>query len=157
MQRPEQEPGNRIRVPAAMARDVDNDRKLICGRWVRWDDERAARAISRLRTIAREASMQSRRARVPAVGGVVDIAALAARPGLVVADRGGVHAGELPVPAAPGWTVLVGPEGGLGPDELDRLGSTPRLTLGPTVLRAVTAPVAAVALLADRAAQVSPE
>lgn len=30
-----------------MARDVDNDRKLICGRWVRWDDEHAADAYAR--------------------------------------------------------------------------------------------------------------
>ncbi len=122
---------------------------------VRWDDARAAKAVARLQVIAREASMQSRRARIPPVSGVHDLAWLAARPGLVTADRTGMGAGDLAVPGPPGWTVLVGPEGGLAPDDLGSLGAAPRLGLGPHVLRAVTAPVAAVAVLAERAA-VSP-
>jgi len=116
---------------------------------VRWDAERAARAVARLRNAAREAAMQCRRARVPEIGDLVDLGRL--DPGyLVVADRSGVGARDLPDPAPgppPGWTVLVGPEGGLDPAELERLADAPRLRLGPHVLRAATAPIAAVAVL----------
>src|SRR5262249_25666517 len=109
---------------------------------------RAGRAVDRLRSVAREAAMQSRRARVPAVDEVTELAAVAERRELVVADRGGSAASALPRPAADAeWTVLVGPEGGLSPAELGALGTRPRLSLGPHVLRAATAPVAAVAVL----------
>jgi 16S rRNA (uracil1498-N3)-methyltransferase len=127
---------------------------------VRWDDDRAGRAVARLRVVAREAAMQSRRARVPVVDDVVELATLVDRPGLVVADRDGVSAWELPAPAAgraTGWTVLVGPEGGLAPEELDALGSAPRLRLGAHVLRAATAPVAAVAVLTAEAGRLGSE
>jgi 16S rRNA (uracil1498-N3)-methyltransferase len=96
---------------------------------------------------------------VPAIDDVADLDALVDRPGLVVASRDGVSAWELPAPAgrAPGWTVLVGPEGGLAPEELDALGSAPRLRLGAHVLRAATAPVAAVAVLTAEAGRLGPE
>jgi 16S rRNA (uracil1498-N3)-methyltransferase len=44
-------------------------------------------------------------------------------------------------------TVVSGPEGGLAPDELDRLTGFTSVGLGPRVLRAETAPVIAVALI----------
>jgi 16S rRNA (uracil1498-N3)-methyltransferase len=115
---------------------------------VRWDATRAKRAVERLRVVAREAAMQSRRARLPVVDDVVDLAALAERRELVVADRGGMAAAALPRPALGSeWTVLVGPEGGLAPEELAMFPDTARLSLGPHVLRAATAPIAAVAIL----------
>lgn len=52
--------------------------------------------------------------------------------------------------AAPGpWAVLIGPEGGFAPEEAERLRALPQalpVTLGPRVLRADTAAVAALAL-----------
>jgi len=127
----------------------------------RWDDARARRAVTRLRSVAREAAMQSRRARIPEIDEVVDLSALVGRPGLVVADHGGVGASALPRPdlsrPGAGWTVLVGPEGGLAPEELAGLGAAPRLRLGPHVLRAATAPVAAVAVLTAEAVRLLPE
>jgi len=123
---------------------------------VRWDEDRARRGVGRLRVVAREAAMQSRRARIPVVDEVAGLADVAARPGLVVADRNGVSAAELPAPAA-GWTVLVGPEGGLSSEELAGLAPAPRLALGPHVLRAATAPVAAVAVLVAAATQLGSE
>jgi 16S rRNA (uracil1498-N3)-methyltransferase len=115
---------------------------------VRWDTARALRAVERLRVVAREAAMQSRRARLPVIDEVTDLATLGERNDLVVADRNGVAASALPRPArAAEWTVLVGPEGGLAREELDALSGHPRLSLGPHVLRAATAPVAAVAVL----------
>jgi 16S rRNA (uracil1498-N3)-methyltransferase len=53
-------------------------------------------------------------------------------------------------PPAAGWTVVTGPEGGLAAEEvaaLGRAGPVASLALGPHVLRAETAAVAAVATL----------
>jgi 16S rRNA (uracil1498-N3)-methyltransferase len=118
----------------------------------RWDPPRAARAVTRLRAVAREAAAQSRRARVPEVVPPTTLLELRDRPGLVIADRGGVPAPQIPRPGPAGWTVLIGPEGGFDPAELAPLPpATPRLAVGPHVLRAETAPVAAVAALRGRA------
>jgi 16S rRNA (uracil1498-N3)-methyltransferase len=124
---------------------------------VRWDPARAARAVGRLRTVAREAAMQSRRARVPAVADLIGLKDLVGRPGLVVADRLGVRPDALEPDPETGWTVLVGPEGGLTPDELSDLCEAPKLCLGSHVLRAATAPAAAVALLVGAASLLGPE
>ena len=113
---------------------------------VRWDDARARKAVARLQAIVREAAAQCRRARLPEIRPVTSLAALAGRPGLVLADRAGIPAGSFPVPGPEGWTVVVGPEGGLTPAEIEGLGpSVPRLALAPHVLRAETAPIAVVA------------
>jgi 16S rRNA (uracil1498-N3)-methyltransferase len=117
---------------------------------VRWDDERAAAAVDRWCAIAREAAMQSRRATIPEVAAVASVRSLAGRPGLVVADRTGGEPAELPQPGDSGWLVVVGPEGGLSPEELGALGDVPRLAVGRFVLRAQTAPLAVVAALVAR-------
>jgi 16S rRNA (uracil1498-N3)-methyltransferase len=118
---------------------------------VRWDAPRAAKAVARLRVAAREAAMQSRRATIPTVAAVTPLLDLAGRPGLVVADRTGLDVAHLPTPPRRGWTVLVGPEGGLSPGEHTSLAGAPRLALGANVLRAATAPIAALTLLTARA------
>jgi 16S rRNA (uracil1498-N3)-methyltransferase len=127
---------------------------------VRWDAARAAKGVARLRAVAREAAMQSRRARIPIIDEVTDLAMMRERPGLVVAGLDGMGAWELPLPSRtviPGqrtdedWTVVVGPEGGLSDDELASFGSVARLRLAPNVLRAVHAPIAAVAALIQEA------
>ena len=135
---------------------------------VQWDAAQAQRGVERLRGAAREAAAQSRRARLPEIEPVADLADLLAHPGLVVADREGVAVRALGLPNRalglpnaefPGreWVVLVGPEGGLDPAELESLGRTPRLALGPHVLRAETAPVAAVTLLVEFAREMCRE
>jgi 16S rRNA (uracil1498-N3)-methyltransferase len=119
---------------------------------VRWDAAQARRACERLRATAREAAAQARRARLPEIEPVGDLEVVASRRGVVVADRGGAAAAALDAPPSDdGWTVVVGPEGGLDPEELARLGDKPRLGLGPFVLKAETAPIAAVALLIEQA------
>jgi 16S rRNA (uracil1498-N3)-methyltransferase len=115
---------------------------------VRWDDERASAAVDRLCGIVREAAMQSRRARVPDVAAVADLATLATRPGLVVADRTGVAPARLAPPPGGEWLVVVGPEGGLAPHEIAAL-DAPRVSVGHFVLRAHTAPLAVVAALRE--------
>ena len=108
---------------------------------VRWEGDRAAKSVERLRRVVREAAAQCRRARLPEVTDVCrleDVAALAGSPP-ALADPGGSAPGlDRPV-------LAVGPEGGWDPAELGRFG--PTVGLGATVLRAETAAVTAGALL----------
>jgi 16S rRNA (uracil1498-N3)-methyltransferase len=117
---------------------------------VRWDASREAGALDRLRRVAREAAAQCRRARLPVVDGPMPTDELSNAPGLLVADRAGVPATEVPL--ADAWTVAVGPEGGWDESELAAFGDAPRLALGRFVLRAETAAIAAAAALAGRRA-----
>jgi 16S rRNA (uracil1498-N3)-methyltransferase len=112
-----------------------------------WDGARAEAALVRLRRVAREAAMQCRRARLPEIGTPLPVTSLARRTGLVVADRDGPAVGALAEPGPDGWLVAVGPEGGFDDDELGALGGAPRFGVGPHVLRAETAAVAAAAAL----------
>jgi 16S rRNA (uracil1498-N3)-methyltransferase len=116
-------------VPLATARAV-----------VRWEGERAGRAVERLRRVAREAAMQSRRTWLPDVSAMALFAEMAGRPEAALAEPGGGP------PSLERPTLLVGPEGGWDPGELAV--DLPRVELGPTVLRAETAAVAAGVLLA---------
>jgi len=118
---------------------------------VRLDAARAASRRDRLAAIAREAAKQSRRAAVPAVE-VASLAEALAEPadlrliGHPAADRGLRDVLDRPAATA---ALLIGPEGGLAPGEIERALSTgfEAVRLGRTVLRAETAGVAAVAVL----------
>lgn len=103
----------------------------------------------RMRRVAREAAMQSRRAWLPDLEAPAPLARLRGRAGLVVAELGAPSSRNLGDPGPEGWTLLVGPEGGFEPGELDPLGPLDRLGLGPHVLRAETAAVAGAAVLAE--------
>jgi 16S rRNA (uracil1498-N3)-methyltransferase len=76
---------------------------------------------------------------------------------VVVADRAGGSIAELAAPHGAAWTVVVGPEGGFDPAELEAFAEMGHLSLGPYVLRAETAPLAAVAALVGRARSLSRE
>lgn len=114
--------------------------------------ERAQKKQAHWQAIAVAACEQCGRNRVPLVHPVQPLAtwlAAQAAPGWVLSLAAGTQAiAELPRPDT--VTLLSGPEGGLAPAEeaaaLDR-GWQP-VTLGPRVLRAETAPLAALALLA---------
>ena len=121
----------------------------------RWEGARADKGLRRWRAVARAAAEQSRRAHIPSVDGVLSTAALTQRIGDVVASGGTVLAlhesatgqlTDLSLAQAKSVMLVVGPEGGIAPDELTALtdaGAVP-VRLGPTVLRTSTA--AAVAL-----------
>src|SRR5690606_1584384 len=94
---------------------------------VRWDDDKADRAVERLGAVARAAAAQCHRPHLPEVAPVTDLAALAPGPGVALAGRGGPPVG------AAHRTVLVGPEGGWSAAEL-AIGA-PVVGLGPHVLR----------------------
>ena len=105
---------------------------------VRWDADRAARQLERLRRIAAEAAMQTppgvaaERHRVPCRRRRCCRRAVAAEPG-----------GR---PLGPADTIVaIGPEGGWSPAEL--AAAADRVSLGDTVLRVETAAVVAATLL----------
>ena len=124
---------------------------------VRWDGARGERALARLRRIAREAAMQSRRARLAEVVEGEPLESLARHPGLVVAEPAGAAAQGLAEPVGGEWLVVVGPEGGFDPSERPFFAAAAGLAVGPHVLRAVTAPVAvAAALVGFRSAIATP-
>ena len=121
----------------------------------RWEGARAEKGLRRWRAVARAAAQQSRRAHIPSVDGVLSTAALTTRIGEVVASGGTVLAlheaaagplTDLILAQAKSVMVVVGPEGGIAPDELAAIvdAGANAVRLGPTVLRTSTA--AAVAL-----------
>ncbi|GAA4729416.1 16S rRNA (uracil(1498)-N(3))-methyltransferase [Isoptericola chiayiensis] len=155
-------------VEAAVELGVDRvlpwqaDRSVVV-----WRGPRASKSHAKWEATVRSAVKQSRRARLPAVDQHVTTRGLAERTRDVVAVGGAVvvlHEEAttaladvvLPAPAsgapAPELLVVVGPEGGIGADELDVLTGAGAVTarLGPHVLRTSTAGPVAVALLSDR-------
>jgi len=115
----------------------------------RWNPERAIHHLDRLRRVAREAASQSRRVWLPVIEPVVDFEEVAGRPGAVMAERNG-----RPL-AVPDLLVMIGPEGGWDPAELES--GPPQVGLGPGVLRAETAALAAGVILCGlRAGIISP-
>jgi 16S rRNA (uracil1498-N3)-methyltransferase len=114
----------------------------------RLDDARRDARLAKYRAIAQAAARQSGRAQVPEVSGAASLdAALAALPDGLRLVLDPTSDAALAVGRAADITVVSGPEGGLAPDELDRLAGFAPLGLGPRVLRAETAPVVAVALI----------
>jgi 16S rRNA (uracil1498-N3)-methyltransferase len=109
-----------------------------------WEGPRSARAVERLRRIAREAAAQSRRSWLPSIGEPTRLDRWAAEgatdAGLALADADGVPPSlALPV-------LAVGPEGGWS--DAERALGLPSVRLGDAILRAETAAVAGAALLA---------
>ena len=123
----------------------------------RWTGDKIAKGLARWSTIVREAAKQAHRAWVPPVTAPVTTAQLAARGGarlLVLEPTASVPLSRVVVDADdPRELVLVvGPEGGIAPEELDALAASGAelVRLGDTVLRTSTAGPAALALLNAR-------
>jgi 16S rRNA (uracil1498-N3)-methyltransferase len=118
----------------------------------KWEDgPRGAKQLGRWRSTVREAAKQARRSRVPFVDEPVSTAQLSHRVSssaltLVLHESATDRLADIPLPDAGDVLLVVGPEGGITPEELDALRSSGArvVRLGPTVLRASTA--AAVAL-----------
>ena len=114
-------------LPFAAARSV-----------VQWDGAKAARNLERLRRVAVEAAMQSRRRWLPVVEPVAPFAAVAASAGVALADAGADGAS----PSLEHPTILVGPEGGWSDEERAAAGHR-FVRFGSSILRAETAAIAA--------------
>ena len=131
---------------------------VLCERTVvRLDPARAERRLIHWRGVAVHAAQQSGRTRAPGLTGVVDLDMWLSRPGagprIVLSPHGESSLSDLARPE-PGETVrlLVGPEGGLDPREIERaraVGFT-GLRLGPRVLRTETAALVALSVLQAR-------
>jgi len=119
-----------------------------------WRGDRAAKALAKWRSTAREAAKQARRAWFPevsALASTADVVALvAAAPLALVLHEEATE--PLPAEVPDGVVLVVGPEGGLSPDELEAFAGAGARTvrLGAEVLRTSTAGVAAVAALLSR-------
>lgn len=122
---------------------VDGIRPFVAERSiVRWDEAKASRNAERFRQVARAAAMQSRQIWLPEVQAVASFEALASSTSEAPSARADLG-GAPPSLDAP--FVLVGPEGGWAPAEVAALPGT--VSLGPSVLRAETAALAAGILL----------
>jgi 16S rRNA (uracil1498-N3)-methyltransferase len=123
----------------------------------RWQGDRGDRALRRWRATAREAAKQSRRAWLPAVTDPVTTAVLAQRlsgaeQAIVLYADATQPIGDVPLPKTGEVVLVVGPEGGITPDELavlDAAGAV-RVRLGPTVLRTSTAGTVAAGVVLSR-------
>ncbi|CAM3615740.1 16S rRNA (uracil(1498)-N(3))-methyltransferase [Nocardioides marinus] len=122
-----------------------------------WKGERAEKGLSKWRATAREAAKQARRTWHPQVDPlastdrVVDLVA-AAHLAVVLHEEATASLAGLEVPPAGSVLVVVGPEGGVAPEELAALTAAGAVSvrLGAEVLRTSTAGVAAVAALLSR-------
>ncbi|GAA4484364.1 16S rRNA (uracil(1498)-N(3))-methyltransferase [Microbacterium panaciterrae] len=118
----------------------------------RWEGSKAAKGRERWATIVREAAKQAHRSWVPEVAAVESTADLARRAAgqrvLILDPTAPVRLSAI-VQDDRDIVLVVGPEGGIAPEELDRLtaAGAERVLLGDTVLRTSTAGPAAIAVL----------
>jgi 16S rRNA (uracil1498-N3)-methyltransferase len=119
-----------------------------------WHGERAAHSQARWNTTAQEAAKQSRRAWFPEVTAQADLGAAvrrveAAALAIMLDPDAATDVASLAPPATGEIVLAVGPEGGITPAEAAALrdaGAVPA-ALGPTVLRASSAGVAAASVV----------
>jgi 16S rRNA (uracil1498-N3)-methyltransferase len=122
-----------------------------------WRPERRAKALDRWRRTARAAAEQSRRAWLPQITEPATTAQIAERVAgatlaLILHEEAKLPLSRIDVPDTGDIMVIVGPEGGISPEELaefEAAGGVAAL-LGNTVLRTSTAGVAAASVLFHR-------
>ena len=119
-----------------------------------WRGDRAAKALRKWESVVTAAAKQSRRSRVPVVADPVGQRALVERIrasalALVLHEDATAPLAGQALPDAGDVLVVVGPEGGISPEELaafEEAGAVP-VRLGSTVLRSSSAGPAALAVL----------
>lgn len=118
----------------------------------RWEGPKAVKGRERWATIVREAAKQAHRAWLPEVAAPVSTKQLAERATaqrvLLLDPTASTRLSEIE-PDGRDLVLVVGPEGGISGEELDRLeeAGAERVLLGETVLRTSTAGPAAIAVL----------
>ncbi|PBC63813.1 16S rRNA (uracil(1498)-N(3))-methyltransferase [Streptomyces sp. Tue6028] len=125
-----------------------------------WKGDRGAKSLAKWRATAREAGKQSRRVRFPDVADAMttkQVAALLAKADLAAVLHEDTELGTEPfatadLPADGEIVLVVGPEGGISPEEVALFTGAGARTfhLGRTVLRTSTAGTVATALLLAR-------
>jgi 16S rRNA (uracil1498-N3)-methyltransferase len=111
--------------------------------------EISPRRIERLRAIAREAAEQSERGIVPTVADPVRLFDAVGEGSVLLYER---HDGPRLAELNPPGTVVIGPEGGFTPAEVEAatLAGAGVAGLGPRILRSQTVAVAAAAVILSR-------
>jgi 16S rRNA (uracil1498-N3)-methyltransferase len=125
---------------------------------VPWDAARSVarwgsrRPYERWVATARAAAKQARRAWVPVVEPLASTREIAARATFVLHEAATVPLSGVRLPAEGEITLVVGPEGGITPEEMAAFtgAGAQAVRLGPTVLRTSTAGPAAIAVLCTR-------
>ncbi|QIK75995.1 16S rRNA (uracil(1498)-N(3))-methyltransferase [Nocardioides piscis] len=122
-----------------------------------WKGERAVKAHAKWQATAREAAKQSRRSWLPSVASLTSTAEVsgliaAADLALVLHEEATTSLASLTLPTGGVVVVVVGPEGGVSPDELATFEAAGAVAvrLGAEVLRTSTAGLAAVSALLAR-------
>ncbi|MBO0812443.1 MAG: 16S rRNA (uracil(1498)-N(3))-methyltransferase [Microlunatus sp.] len=119
---------------------------------VRWSADRADRSRAKWQATVREATKQSRRLRVPVVDAVATTRQLAIKIAdhdltIILHEEADIWLPRLDPPRQGRIMIIVGPEGGIAPDELETLagaGGKPAL-ISDGVLRTSTAAAVAMA------------
>lgn len=118
-----------------------------------WRSDRADRGLAKWRRTATEAAKQCRRVRVPIITDLMDtngvLTRLSAVGSFVLQEDVDAALTEATVPATGDVVLIVGPEGGISPQELTAFigaGAQP-VKLGGEVMRTSTAGAAAIAVL----------
>ena len=121
---------------------------------VQWKGDRAQKSEQRWRDALTSAAKQSRRARFPELAPLATTAQVAdrlraAELAVVLHEDGREPVGALRLPPSGTCVIVVGPEGGIAPDELTAFAAAGATVtrLGPTVLRTSSAGLAAAAAL----------
>ncbi len=123
---------------------------------VRVSGKDAEKKQVRLQRIAAEAAGQSGRGIIPRVEAPITwkaaLARLAEETTLLCYEGGGAPIGTLVTPSDTAVSLVVGPEGGFDPAEVEAVTAAGGriATLGPRILRCETAPLAALAVLMER-------
>jgi 16S rRNA (uracil1498-N3)-methyltransferase len=122
-----------------------------------WRGEKADKAVQKWQRTADEAAKQSRRSFIPPVAPLADTATVIQRlarasTALVLHEQASQPLSSTPLPAAGEIVLVVGPEGGISDEELERFAASGAQTvrLGEPVLRTSTAGAAALAALSVR-------
>jgi 16S rRNA (uracil1498-N3)-methyltransferase len=121
---------------------------------VQWRGQRGEKARGKWQNVLEAASKQSRRSRVPALAPLATTRSLAQRiqgaaAAYVLHEDAAAPLAAQPLPASGEVLVVVGPEGGISPEELATFEAAGAVAvrLGPTVLRSSSAGPAALAVL----------
>ena len=119
-----------------------------------WRGDRAARSLRKWESVVLAASKQSRRVRVPSVSEPANLGAVIHRIehaalALVLHEEAQAPLAGLGLPPAGDVLLIVGPEGGVTPEELSAFiaAGAVAVRLGPNVLRSSSAGPAALAVL----------
>lgn len=121
---------------------------------VRWSGDRADKSRAKWQATVREATKQSRRLRIPTVDQLATTKQLVTKINdhdltLILHEEATIRLPELALPDSGRVMIIVGPEGGIAPDELELLttaGGTP-ISISDGVLRTSTAAAVAMAAI----------